>query len=252
MTNSLLDCICTRRSLALAVGSAAILLLSFSPASAVVQVPLCHKGQTITVPLQAVQGHLAHGDAIGACDGFCACSQIFDPVSCSDGQTYANACLAACAGATGCGTACACQPSIAPVSCSNGNTYINQCIADCAGASGCGSACTCSNIFDPVVCGGACNVFANPCQAECAGFGESECHRSCACPAIYAPVTCTSNGTTYSNACQAACAGATGCSTPTACTLEFNPVRGEDGNTYLNDCFCFAAGNTACPRVNPL
>ncbi|HEY0784187.1 MAG TPA: hypothetical protein VGE98_17140 [Thermoanaerobaculia bacterium] len=32
----------------------------------------------------------------------CVCPDNFAPVQCSNGQSYANACIAACAGATGC------------------------------------------------------------------------------------------------------------------------------------------------------
>ena len=34
----------------------------------------------------------------------CICPAVFDPVTCDRGCTYTNACFAACAGATGCGT----------------------------------------------------------------------------------------------------------------------------------------------------
>jgi hypothetical protein len=44
-----------------------------------------------------------------------------------------------------CGTNCACDLSYDPVTCSNGHTYINQCLATCAGASGCGGLCACDD-----------------------------------------------------------------------------------------------------------
>lgn len=34
--------------------------------------------------------------------GGCLCPDYFDPVICSDGNTYSNFCQAGCAGATGC------------------------------------------------------------------------------------------------------------------------------------------------------
>ena len=34
--------------------------------------------------------------------GECLCPDVFDPVICSDGNTYSNFCQAGCAGATGC------------------------------------------------------------------------------------------------------------------------------------------------------
>jgi len=102
-------CICTGRALWLAAAATiGVLLLSVGTASAAPPaVAVCHKGQTIQVPQGALAGHLAHGDVVGACEDFCACTDIFNPVTCSDGVTYDNACVAACAGATGCGSACA-------------------------------------------------------------------------------------------------------------------------------------------------
>ena len=32
----------------------------------------------------------------------CLCPDVYQPVLCSNGQTYSNGCFAACAGATGC------------------------------------------------------------------------------------------------------------------------------------------------------
>lgn len=34
--------------------------------------------------------------------GDCLCPDVYDPVICSDGNTYSNFCQAGCAGATGC------------------------------------------------------------------------------------------------------------------------------------------------------
>ena len=42
-----------------------------------------------------------------------------------NGKTYANACLAVCANATGCGRRCACTDEVVPVTCSDGKTYVN-------------------------------------------------------------------------------------------------------------------------------
>jgi hypothetical protein len=103
---------------------------------------VCHKGHTISVGKSAVRAHLAHGDSLGRCNS-CAdgCPLTYDPVSCSDGKTYANACLASCADATGCSRVCACDQTYDPVSCSDGKTYANACLASCAGQTSCTAGC---------------------------------------------------------------------------------------------------------------
>ena len=159
----------------IAVATCVVLGLSAGMASAAQQlVEICHKGQTISVDVHAVPAHLEHGDTVVPCDQAppCACSLEFNPVTCADGRTY-----------------------------------VNQCIADCAGAPGpCTRLGVCSNIWNPVTCNGV--VYANLCQALNAGAGP--CDVLCPCPLIYAPVRC-SDGRTFINACVAACQQASGC-----------------------------------------
>lgn len=167
----------SRRVLSSVLWTAAAMLvvlgLSAGTASAAQRlVEICHKGQTISVDVHAVPAHLEHGDRLGPCEGACVCSQIFDPVTCANGKTYANACLAECDNAPG----------------------------------PCVRVGVCSNIWDPVICNGV--VYANECQARNAGC--TSITRACACSLDYAPVRC-SDGNIYINACVAACRGATGC-----------------------------------------
>ena len=149
---------------------------------------VCHKGHTISIGKSAVHAHLKHGDSLGRCNS-CACDQTFDPVSCADGKTYTNACLAACANASGCAPVCACDQTHDPVSCADGKTYTNACLASCAGASGCSRVCACDQTFDPVSC---------------------------------------ADGKTYTNACLAACAGQTNCTTPPTLPCAAFPCGGTN------------------------
>ena len=137
-------------------------------------IEICHKGRTISVDVHAVPAHLEHGDRLGSCDGdsLCVCSFAFDPVTCANGVTYANACLAACAGAP--------EP--------------------------CVRLSICTQIWDPVICNGV--IYANECLAR--NDGCIGAPRLCACPQIYAPVRCA-DGNIYINACVAQCRGASGC-----------------------------------------
>jgi hypothetical protein len=49
-------------------GIAAILIAPRSEAGgAAKKVSICHKGQTLEVPEQAVEAHLGHGDTMGPC-----------------------------------------------------------------------------------------------------------------------------------------------------------------------------------------
>jgi hypothetical protein len=165
--------------------------------------------------------------------GVCACDTVYLPVTCSDGNTYANLCVAQCAGQTNCNGDCACDFTYLPVTCSGPTeppiTFANQCAADCAGATGCHPA----NAVD----GGA-----------------------CACPFTYLPVVCTGpDGHTlqvYANSCVADCAGATNCHTtvvscpdPAACDLTFIPVLCHDAIVYANICIANCAGQTTCVEV---
>jgi hypothetical protein len=164
-----------RRVSWIAVATFVALVMGAGAASAdKASVTICHKGQEISVNVHAVSAHLDHGDRLGSCDGTgtCSCSLIFDPVTCADGNAYAN-----------------------------------QCLADCAGAPGpCDRLGVCSNIFDPVSCDGV--IYANECLARNAGC--TNITRLCACGNDYNPVRC-SDGTIYVNACVAACRGASGC-----------------------------------------
>ena len=141
------------------------------------KIDICHNGNIISVDVHAVPAHLEHGDLLGDCDGTtpCACGQDFNPVTCTlpDGtrQLFANPCLAACAGATGC---------------------------ERLGV--------CSNIYNPVTCNG--QIYANACQAL--NDGCTALQILCPCGSIYLPVRCA-DGRTYVNACVAQCQGQSGC-----------------------------------------
>jgi hypothetical protein len=160
----------------IAVATFIVLALSAGTASAEQHlIKICHKGQTIEVDVHAVPAHLEHGDLLVPCGEPvpCACGLNFDPVTCADGKTYANPCLAACANAP--------EP--------------------------CRRLGVCSNIYDPVTCNGV--TYANECQARLAGC-DGPFQVLCPCGLIYAPVRC-SDGTIYVNACVAQCRGASGC-----------------------------------------
>ena len=158
-------------------------LLGLSAGTASAQgnrIEICHKGQIISVDVNAVSAHLEHGDLLGSCDepAPCGCGLNFDPVTCilPDGST---------------------------------RTFANECLARCAGFEGCERLGVCSNIFDPVTCGGV--IYANRCQALNAGCPPGDIQVLCPCPQIYAPVRC-SDGIIYVNSCVAQCRGASGCS----------------------------------------
>ena len=163
----------------IAVAACIVLGLSAGTASADQNlIEICHKGKNISVDVHAVPAHLEHGDHVGSCggDSTCACGLEFDPVTCANGVTYANECLARCAGAP--------EP--------------------------CGRLGVCSNIFNPVLCSSTGVIYANRCLALNAGCPPGDITVLCACPLIYAPVQC-GDGNVYINSCVASCRGASGC-----------------------------------------
>jgi hypothetical protein len=196
----------------------------------------------------------------GSDGGVCACDFTYLPVTCSNGVTYPNICVANCAGQTQCNPVCACDFTFLPVTCSNGNTYANLCVATCEGATGCSRTCGCDDTFIPVTCdfnGQTGVVFANQCAADCAG--ATNCvptfpapdGGACACPFTFLPVTC-SNGVTYANQCVATCNGQSPsmCASACACPFTFLPVVCDsDGKTYANQCAANCAGATGCNRL---
>jgi hypothetical protein len=142
---------------------------------------ICHKGQTISVDVHAAPAHLEHGDLPVACEvegNVCGCGLDFDPITCvlPDGTT---------------------------------KTFANECLARCAGATGnCPRLGICTNIWNPVSCNGV--IYANLCQAALAGAVLDCPLPLCACPLIYAPVHCT-DGRTFVNSCVAQCLGQSIC-----------------------------------------
>ena len=187
----------------------------------------------------------------GGCDapGVCqprpvVCTLEFNPVCGCDGQTYANACVAAASGVN-IASRGACEV--------NGGCNSN---ADCDEADYCFSedGCDtpgicqlrprfCTREFRPV-CGCDGRTYGNACQAAAAGMNvasQGVCE-----------VTCDSNAD-----CDEAdyCFSEDGCDAPgicqprpEICTLEFNPVCGCDGRTYGNACAAAGAGVNVARR----
>ncbi|MDJ0787624.1 MAG: Kazal-type serine protease inhibitor domain-containing protein [Myxococcota bacterium] len=196
----------------------------------------------------------------GPCDELCVCPQIYAPVCGDDDNTYANACLARCAGVEvvhdgDCGE----PPCQGASDCPDGEICFPP-------TGSCREPCTVNCFAPDPVCGDDGQTYAcGEIDANCNGaevVSDGPCDGLCVCPHVFAPV-CGADGQTYANSCLADCAGTTvasegpcppgGCQDNGDCpqgeicfppTLQCqppcdvacftpDPVCGADGQTYF-------------------
>jgi len=109
----------------------------------------------------------------GRCQSRCACSRVYEPVCGVDGQSYDNACVAACAGIDVVKLGRCCEAVPCSQSCPMGYARdVDGCLlCECANT----PSCVCTDLHNPVCglwAGGVQADYANACLALCAGAQE--------------------------------------------------------------------------------
>ena len=215
----------------------------------------CGDGEFCNFPIEAQCGA---ADQTGTCEVIPEfCTEQFDPVCGCDGETYGNACIAASAGvsvvsegecgSTG-GTVCG---GLLGAQCGDGEFCNFPIDAQCGAADQTGICEVipefCTEEFNPV-CGCDGQTYSTACVANSAGVSvvsQGECGSTggTVCGGLLGAQCGDGEFCNFPIEAQCGAADQTGTCEPVpqACTREFNPVCGCDGQTYSTACVANSA-----------